>query len=187
MSPSRTRGGPGKWQLEAARSPSERDRNTVPNRLEPDEQSFRNRAERRRMVIVGGDRLTRASQSAAGDSLHLYCSGPVPLDHADRAEDGRARLRYRRQRRLRRPQLRPMLTRPLGYTARANAGKTSRRPCVCRGDWRALIAAGHYAEGVHAARRGRMKPMLDANAVDCWRLRMPPAFPISCRARSTRC
>ena len=105
-------------------------------------------------VIVGGDCLPDPRRVQRGDNLRISCGGGA-----------RRRRRRRRPSAGDRPSRRSRRSRRAGARHRSVARRETH--AAEDADWRALVAAGHYAEGVHAAERvGWSRVCRTANAVE---------------------
>jgi transmembrane sensor len=148
------RHGPGRWRFEAG--PVSVDVTGTRFRVDwnPEQHSFGIEL-KEGSVIVGGDCLPAPRRVQRGDSLHVSCGtaptaattsakadlpAPAPAPAAD---------------------AKPPAVRPAQAVAHRDTHASD------DGDWRALVAAGHYAEGVRAAERaGWSRVCRSANAVE---------------------
>ena len=140
------RHGPGKWRFEAG--PVTVDVTGTRFRVDwsPDQRSFGIEL-KEGSVIVGGDCLPTPRRVQRGDSLRVSC-GPA----AKTAEKIEAPAPAH-------------VVEAKAVPPRVVAHRETH--ATDDGDWRALVAAGHYAEGVHAAERaGWSRVCRGANAVE---------------------
>jgi transmembrane sensor len=142
---------PGKWRFEAG--PVTVDVTGTRFRVDwnPEDRSFGIDL-KEGSVILGGECLGTPRRVQRGDNLRVSCSPAVKMAKAEA------------------PSPLPILEEK-GTAARASHAVARREAREVRasddGDWRALVAAGHYAEGVHAAERvGWSRVCRTANAVE---------------------
>jgi len=148
------RHGPGKWRFEAG--PVTVNVTGTRFRLDwdPERQAFGIEL-KEGSVIVGGDCLPAPRRVQRGDSLRVSCGTAAPAaaakaDAPAAAPEPAAEIKAGPVRALR----------TVAHHERRGSDSDD-------GDWRALVAAGHYAEGVRAAERaGWSRVCRTANAVD---------------------
>ena len=146
------RRGPGRWRFEAG--PVSVDVTGTRFRVDwsPEQHSFGIEL-KEGSVIVGGDCLPTPRRVQRGDNLRISC-GTAPATTTREGRDSPAR----------RP---PPEAKPAPVRARGGPAQTRDTHSSDDGDWRALVAAGHYAEGVRAAERaGWSRVCRSANAVE---------------------
>ena len=136
------RRGPGKWRFEAGPVTVDVTGTKFPRRLEPGGSIVRHRAEGRL-----GHRRRRLP---AGPAPRAARRQPALVVRARAATDARRPSLRRRRRRA--ADLEDEVGARRGST-RVARRERARRESSEDGDWRALVAAGHYAEGVRAAER----------------------------------
>jgi TolA-binding protein len=148
------RHGPGKWRFEAG--PVTVDVTGTRFRVDwnPDQRSFGIEL-KEGSVIVGGECLPVPRRVQRGENLHVTCGPAAPKAAAAEVEAPAIA-----------PE--PTVVEPKPVPARATAlAHRETHAADDAGDWRALVAAGHYAEAVHAAERiGWTRVCRTANAVE---------------------
>jgi transmembrane sensor len=143
------RHGPGKWRFEAG--PVTVDVTGTRFRVDwnPEQHSFGIEL-KEGSVIVGGDCVPTPRRVQRGDSLRVSC-GPAATTAAAAKVEAPAPV---------------VETKPAPVRAALTIAHRDTRASD-DGDWRALVAAGHYAEGVRAAERaGWNRVCRSANAVE---------------------
>ena len=146
---------PGKWRFEAGPVTVEVTGTRFRVDWNPEDRSFGIDL-KEGSVIVGGDCLAGPRRVVRGDNLRLSCAPAVKMAKTES------------------PSVQPVTP----FRSSTEEGAPVRQHAVARretrearssedGDWRALVAAGHYAEGVRAAERaGWTRVCRGANAVE---------------------
>jgi TolA-binding protein len=144
------RHGPGRWRFEAG--PVSVDVTGTRFRVDwsPEQHSFGIEL-KEGSVIVGGDCVPTPRRVQRGDNLHITC-GTAPATTTAKAEL---------------PAPAPAIEAKPAPVHAAQAVAHRDTHATDDGDWRALVAAGHYAEAVRAAERaGWSRVCRSANAVE---------------------
>jgi TolA-binding protein len=147
---------PGKWRFEAGPVTVEVTGTRFRVDWNPEDRSFGIDL-KEGSVIVGGDCLAGPRRVVRGDSLRVSCAPTVKLAKTEAVSPPVS------------PTLPPILEED-GAPVRQHAvarRETREARSSEDGDWRTLVAAGHYAEGVRAAERaGWTRVCRGANAVE---------------------